>query len=253
MVSATLKNVLSSANVPSGARLRILMGPARNSQTLIPHRLSIYFPDPKTGEIKHAATAALTDRGNYVLGLEPPKIEFPEEDTEEINVNNLPSVYRSIWETARKHEVPDAITSRIVAMFAYDVDLTKKIAAGDSIDILETDGTSQGRELLYVALKLGDTIRELYRFRSDDGSIEFYDPAGETGKRFLIRRPVKGGGRLASRFGYRVHPIFKTRKLHTGAGLRFTAWDADLCCRRRRDRPRTMGFGVWQVHPTYSR
>ncbi|WP_439602383.1 M23 family metallopeptidase [Devosia sp.] len=217
MIAATLKNVLQSTNVPSGARLRILMGPARNSQTLIPHRLSIYFPDPKTGEIKHAATAALTDRGNYVLGLEPPKIEFPEEDTEEINVNNLPSVYRSIWETARKHEVPDAITSRIVAMFAYDVDLTKKIAAGDSIDILETDGTSQGRELLYVALKLGDTIRELYRFRSDDGSIEFYDPAGETGKRFLIRRPVKGGGRLASRFGYRVHPIFKTRKLHTGA------------------------------------
>lgn len=75
MVSATLKNVLSSANVPGGARLRILLGPARNSQTLIPHRLSIYFPDPKTGEIKHAVTAALTDRGSYVLGLEPPAIE----------------------------------------------------------------------------------------------------------------------------------------------------------------------------------
>ena len=32
-------------------------------------------------------------------------------------------------------------------------------------------------------------------------------------------RPLQGGGRLASRFGYRVHPIFHTRKLHTGVDL----------------------------------
>ena len=53
-------------------------------------------------------------------------------------------------------------------------------------------------------------MRELFRFRTDDGTVDFYDPAGETGKRFLTRRPLQGGGRLASRFGYRVHPIFKT-------------------------------------------
>lgn len=220
MISATLKNVLQSTNVPGGARLRILMGPSRNSQTLIPHRLSIYFPDPKSGEIKHAATAALTDRGSYVLGLEPPKIEFPDEDTEEINVNNLPSVYRSIWETARKHDIDDAITSRIVAMFAYDIDLTKRISAGDSIEILETEKDATGhQELLYVGLKLGTTTRELFRFRTNDGTVDFYDPDGETGKRFLTRRPLQGGGRLASRFGNRVHPIFKSRRMHTGVDL----------------------------------
>ena len=220
MISATLKNVLSSTNVPRGARLRILMGPARNANTLIPHRLSVYFPDPKSGEIKHAATAALTDRGNYVLGLEPPKIEFPEEDTEEINVNNLPSVYRSIWETARKHDIDDATTSRIVAMFAYDIDLTKRITAGDSIEILETDKDAAGhQDLLYVGLKLGTTTRELFRFRTTDGTVDFYDPEGETGKRFLTRRPLQGGGRLASRFGSRVHPIFKSRRMHTGVDL----------------------------------
>jgi murein DD-endopeptidase MepM/ murein hydrolase activator NlpD len=220
MVATTLKNVLNSANMPAGARLRILMGPSRTSETLIPHRLSIYFPNARTGEIKHAATAALTDRGNYVLGLAPPDIAFPEEDTEEINVNNLPSVYRSIWETARKHDIDDAVTSRIVAMFAYDVDLTKKISAGDSIEILETEKDADGhQELLYVALHLGTTTRELFRFRTDDGVVDFFDPDGETGKRFLTRRPLQGGGRLASRFGYRVHPIFKTRRLHTGVDL----------------------------------
>ncbi|MBP6770954.1 MAG: M23 family metallopeptidase [Reyranella sp.] len=220
MMAASLRNVLTPDNVRAGAKLRILMGPARNEPRLIPHRLSIYLPDAKTGTIKHAATAALTDRGNYVLGLEPPVIEFPEEDTEEINVNNLPSVYRSIWETARKHDIDDSITSRIVAMFAYDIDLTKKITAGDSIEILETEKDATGhQELLYVGLKLGTTTRELFRFRTDDGTVDFYDPDGETGKRFLTRRPVQGGGRLASRFGSRVHPIFKTRRMHTGVDL----------------------------------
>lgn len=220
MVSGTLENVIGATNMPAGARLRILMGPSRNSETLIPHRLSIYFPDPRSGEIKHAATAALTDRGNYVLGLAPPDIQFPEEDTEEINVNNLPSVYRSIWETARKHDIDDATTARIVAMFAYDIDLTKRISAGDSIEILQTDADAEGRqELLYVALHLGSTTRELFRFRTDDGTVDYFDPEGQTGKRFLTRRPLQGGGRMSSRFGYRVHPIFKTRRLHTGVDL----------------------------------
>lgn len=219
MVMSALKNVLTDPNLPQGTRLRILMGPSRMSDTLIPHRLSIYVPDA-TGAINHKVTVALTDRGTYVLGQAPAMIAFPAEDTEEINVNNLPTVYRSIWETARKHDIPDAITSRIVAMFAYDIDLTKRISAGDSIELLETEKDADGhQELLYVALKLGGTTRELFRFRTDDGSVEFFDPDGETGKRFLNRRPVQGGGRLASRFGYRVHPIFHTRKLHTGVDL----------------------------------
>jgi murein DD-endopeptidase MepM/ murein hydrolase activator NlpD len=220
MVAATLHNVLASMNMPAGARLRILMGPSRTSDTLIPYRLSIYFPDPRTGQIRHATTAALTDRGNYVLGQAPPDITFPDEDTEEINVNNLPSVYRAIWETARKHDIDDAITSRIVAMYAYDVDLTKKISAGDSIEILETPKDDEGKqELLYVALRLGSTTREFFRFRTDDGVVDFFDPDGETGKRFLTRRPLQGGGRMTSRFGWRVHPIFHTKKLHTGVDL----------------------------------
>ena len=221
MVGVTLKNVLPSMNVPEGARLRILFGASRSSdKTLIPYRVSIYFPDTRTDEIEHAATAALTDRGTYVLGLAPTEIEFPDEDTEEINVSNLPSVYRSIWETARKHDIDDATTQRIIAMYAYDVDMNKKISAGDAIEILQTQPNGEGhQELLYVGLKLGSTTREFYRFRTDDGTIDYYDRDGETGKRFLTRRPLEGGGRLSSRFGIRVHPIFKSRRLHSGVDL----------------------------------
>ena len=185
----------------------------------MPYRLSLYEP-LADGSYAYQATVALTDTGQYVLGIEPDFVEFPEEDTEEINVANLPSVYRSIWETGRKHDLDDATIERIIGMYAYDVDMTKKISAGDGIEILETVPDAEGRgELLYVALTLGSTTRKLYRFGTDDGVVDFYDPDGETGKRFLTRRPLEGGGTLRSRFGYRIHPIFKTRRLHTGVDL----------------------------------
>ena len=217
MMLATLKNVRPSLNVQPGAKLRILFGPARNADILIPYRMSIYDPDQRSGEPRHAATAALTDRGSYVLGLAPTEIDFPKEDTEEINVANLPTIYRAIWETARKHEIDDDTTRRIISLYAYDVDLTKRVVAGDSIELMRTEADAAGhRELLYVGLRLGSTTREFYRFRTEDGRVDFFDPSGETGKRFLTRRPVQGGGRLSSRYGYRIHPIFKSRRLHTG-------------------------------------
>ncbi len=219
-IEGTLQNVFPSTQLPAGTRLRILFGPSRTSNSLIPYRMSIYTHDNGSDTDVHRATVALTDKGQYVLGLAPPEIVFPEEDTEEINVANLPSVYRSIWETGRKHDLDDATIERIIGMFAYDVDMTKKIAAGDAIEILETPPDAEGRsELLYVGLTLGSTTRQLYRFVDDEGVIDFFDPNGETGKRFLNRRPLEGGGTLRSRFGYRIHPIFKTRKLHTGVDL----------------------------------
>ncbi|HEX4298545.1 MAG TPA: M23 family metallopeptidase [Devosia sp.] len=219
-ISTTLKNVYPEPTLPAGAHLRILFGPSRSSDTLIPYRLSIYVHDDTSNTDKHAVTVALTDRGTYVIGLAPSEITFPTEDVEQVDVSNLPTVYRAIWETARKHDLADDVTKRIVAMYAYDVDLTKRITPGDSIEVLETPKDTDGKQdLLYVGLKLGSTMHQLYRFRTDDAQVDFYDPNGETGKRFLIRRPLQGGGTLSSRFGWRVHPIFHTRLLHTGVDL----------------------------------
>ncbi len=217
MISAVvgaLDNVYPSPTLPAGSHLRILFGPNRTKDSLIPYRTSIYIREA------HAATVALTDNGRYVLGLAPPDIEFPDEDFEEINVNNLPTIYRAIWETGRKYDLDDATIERIISLYAYDLDLDKRISAGDSIELLQTAPDVTGKqELLYVSLTLGGTAREFFRFQATDGEVDFFDPKGETGKRFLIRRPLEGGGRLRSRFGMRVHPIFGTRKLHTGVDL----------------------------------
>ncbi len=213
-VMNALRNVYPSPILPEGAHLRILFGPDRTRQNLIPYRTSIYLGDD------HTATVALTDAGRFVLGQPPAPIDFQDEDVEEINVNNLPTIYRSIWETARKYEIDDQTIDRIVSLYAYDLDLTKRISAGDSIEILQTAPDEGGdQEVLYVSLSLNGNAREFFRYQAEDGEVDFFDPNGETGKRFLIRRPLEGGGTLRSRFGMRVHPIFKTRKLHSGVDL----------------------------------
>jgi len=220
MVESTLANLIPAGGLPEGIRLRILYGPLTNApNSLVPYRMSIYRPEGAPGD-QHIATVALSDNGQYVVGLQPDWVEFPAEDVEQINVGNLPTIYRSVWETGRKHDLDDDTIERIIGMFAYDIDMTKRISAGDTIEILETAETADTpAELLYVGLTLGGSRKQFYRFASPDGTIDFFDPDGETGKRFLNRRPLEGGGTLRSRFGYRIHPIFKTRRLHTGVDL----------------------------------
>ena len=221
MVENTLANLMPAGGLPEGIRLRILYGPlSQSADSLVPYRMTIYRPEGAPGD-RHIATVALSDNGQYVVGLQPDWVDFPTEDVEQINVGNLPTIYRSIWETGRKHDLSDATIERIIGMFAYDIDMTKRITAGDTIEILEAGDTTEAAEdeLLYVSLTLSGTKRELYRFSTDEGVVDFYDPDGETGKRFLNRRPLEGGGTLRSRFGYRIHPIFKTRRLHTGVDL----------------------------------
>ena len=55
--------------LPREAQVRILFGPSRSSNTLIPYRLSIYLSG--ASGMQHMATVALTDKGQFVLGIEP--------------------------------------------------------------------------------------------------------------------------------------------------------------------------------------
>jgi hypothetical protein len=70
-IEATIREAYPSGYLSVGSRLHILFGPSRSSDTLIPYRMSIYVHDIAANSERHAVTVALTDKGQYVLGLEP--------------------------------------------------------------------------------------------------------------------------------------------------------------------------------------
>jgi murein DD-endopeptidase MepM/ murein hydrolase activator NlpD len=91
-----------------------------------------------------------------------------------------------------------------------------RLSASDSLDVVYSDGGEEAPEILYAALTLGNVTHRFYRFRDPaDGAVDFYDEAGKSAQKFLVRKPV-AAGRFTSGFGMRRHPIVRRYRMHTG-------------------------------------
>ncbi len=74
-----------------------------------------------------------------------------------------------------------------------------------------------GGEIVFARLNWRGKSREkgYYRFEEEEGRADFYDAAGQSAKRLLMKTPIDGA-RLSSRFGTRRHPILGYRRAHKG-------------------------------------
>ncbi|ORE94731.1 peptidase, M23/M37 family protein [Stappia sp. 22II-S9-Z10] len=178
-----------------------------------PTRLSIYEKD------RHIATVAMTDSGEFVLGEAP---AGPAPDVSALQVaaprNQTPPIYDSLYQTATDNELPDRVRDILVATFANEVDYNASVRAGDTLTVLHSqpvEGASEATELLFAALTVGGVQKRFYRFKSEDGTVDYYDEDGRTGDRFLMRKPVQRGV-YRSGFGMRSHPILRRRRMHKG-------------------------------------
>ncbi len=129
------------------------------------------------------------------------------------------TVYASIYETALRQDVPRALVDELVRVYSYDVDFQRPVTPSDSIDFLYAEpeqGSVEQGELLFVSIDLGGETKNYFRFQSGDAdSVDFYDPQGRSGRKFLLRMPLPSG-ELRSGFGWRRHPILGYMKMHTG-------------------------------------
>ena len=218
---AAIISVLASHGrgaIEAGEKLRVLLSPTEGAPQPQPIRVII----AKDTTIQ--AVVALADSGKYVpvdaTSVDTEVAANAEDRYDENNTSGV-QLYRSIYETGLRDQIPRPIIEDIVRIYSYDVDFQRKVQPGDSFEVLyagedETPVADSHNEVLFAALTVGGDVKRLYRFRSpDDGVVDYYDKSGRSAKKFLVRKPV-AEGIMRSGFGIRRHPILGYTKMHTG-------------------------------------
>jgi murein DD-endopeptidase MepM/ murein hydrolase activator NlpD len=212
LVAEAVAKMTHTKKLRAGEEVRLALTPSSVEEgSLDVTKISLFYQ-----EKPEVTLARNSEGGGYVLNDRPVK---PEADTEE-DTGERASVYLSTFRAARAQGLPDDFTTKFLKIHSYDVDFKQRVKAGDSFELFYDVGQDDGGgdkpgELLYAAVNAGGETHGYYRFRTPDGIVDYYDDKGSNSKKFLMRKPVKEA-RLTSGFGWRVHPLLKTKKLHSG-------------------------------------
>jgi murein DD-endopeptidase MepM/ murein hydrolase activator NlpD len=209
------------ASVMAGQKLRVLMGrsAAPGLGRLQPVRVSLFDAN---GD--HVGSVALSDLGDYVAVAELSDLGDEQTGDEEggggddAAEGSRMRLYNGLYEAALRNKVPRPVIDEMVRIVSYDIDFNRPVAPTDDFEVFYCDPDEPGGdgEVAYMALSIGGEQRRFYRFETeDDGFVDYYDDAGKSARKFLMRKPMNGGV-MRSGFGFRRHPVLGYSKMHTG-------------------------------------
>lgn len=216
-MAEAIAKLMNATALKAGTVLRVGLEVRGDAAKVV--RTSVY--DRQT----HLVSIALDDRGQFVPAAEPePNPEllmaFDKNRPQPPARGNLPTIYDGIYRTAYSYGMSKRMTQQLIKLLASDVDFQSRLKPSDSIDVLfsqpnANDEASAESELLFVSSNFGGNTRNLYRFRTEDGTFDYFDEEGRSAKQFLLRNPLPNG-KFRSGFGGRRHPILGYTKMHTG-------------------------------------
>jgi murein DD-endopeptidase MepM/ murein hydrolase activator NlpD len=112
------------------------------------------------------------------------------------------------------------VAAQAQRLFTQKIDFRRDVSSGDEFTLVfDREVTESGRtiktgELLFAEVEARGGPVRFYRFERG-GKAEYFDAAGKNVRTTGLIAPV-AGARQTSGFGWRVHPILRYRKMHTG-------------------------------------
>jgi murein DD-endopeptidase MepM/ murein hydrolase activator NlpD len=213
------RNALAEGALQPGQEVHVTLVPSVvHANRMDPVRVSVF------GEgHDHKVTVARNPAGEFVASASPIDERIINAEVNDSEQTQASSLYASFLHTAERQGVPHDVILQILKIHAYETDFRQRVRAGDGFelffDIKDEDKGIEGSlgELLATALTSAGETHRFYRFRTSDGAVDYYDEQGNTSRKFLMRRPVRGEDvRITSGFGVRRHPILQVPKMHTG-------------------------------------
>ena len=208
--------IFAESLLQPGYEVRAINLPSPTKPAGEPVRVSV-FDDSGV----HKVTINRNASGGYVASATPTEERISASLLGDSDLLQDKSLYSSLHFTASKQGVPNDLILQIMRIHAYDTDFRQQVRAGDGVEFffdMRGEGIDgQIGDLLATFVTAGGTTHKFYRYRTGDGTTDFYDAEGSTSRKFLIRRPVRGENvRLTSGYGWRRHPLLLTEKRHTG-------------------------------------
>ena len=213
------RNALSEGALQPGQEVHVTLVPSVvRANRMDPVRVSVF------GEgHDHKVTVARNAAGEFVASASPIDERMINAEVNDDEQPQASSLYASLLTTAERQGVPHDLILQILKIHAYETDFRQRVRAGDGFELFfevkDEDKGIEGSlgELLATAVTSAGETHRFYRFRTSDGVVDFYDEQGNTSRKFLMRRPVRGEDvRITSGFGVRRHPILQVPKMHTG-------------------------------------
>ena len=182
-----------------------------------PFRISI----TRKGDVLGAV--ALGDAGQYAPIVQVPARAVVPAAAASLNdfsaVGEGVSLREGLYALVDQGKLAHSLVDDLIRICGRDVDVEKPASPDDTVSILVSPETSDGRpepEVAYVSVTADGRERSFYRFAADhEAAPDYFNDAGQSVSKFLLRKPV-AAGRLGDGFGWRIHPVLKDRRFHEG-------------------------------------
>ena len=130
-------------------------------------------------------------------------------------------ITNSLYSDGIKNNIPIEILTKLIRLYSFDLDFqrdirkdTKVFISYDSKNIEDRDQQYFG-DINYALIEIEKNKLEYFKFKTDEGFIDYFNKKGENVKKSILKTPIDGA-RLSSTFGIRKHPILGYNKMHRG-------------------------------------